>query len=71
MRSRLKRYQSEGHYHFLTFSCYRRLPYLNDDHSRTVFLHTGGAPALFAAGVGEWLRVKTVPAPRGALDRSH
>ena len=40
MPSRLKRYQSEGHYHFLTFSCHGRLPYLNDEHSRTTFLHT-------------------------------
>ena len=40
MPSRLKRYQTQGHYHFLTFSCYHRLPYLNDDHSRTVFLTT-------------------------------
>ncbi|MEA2828444.1 MAG: D-cysteine desulfhydrase [Actinomycetota bacterium] len=39
--------------------------------SFTVFLHTGGSPALFMAGVGEWLRVKTVPAPRGTLDRTH
>ena len=38
MPSRLKRYQTEGHHHFLTFSCYRRLPYLVDDHSRSVFL---------------------------------
>jgi putative transposase len=38
--SRLKRYQTEGHYHFLTFSCYHRLPYLNDDHSRIAFLNT-------------------------------
>ena len=38
MPSRLKRYQTEGHYHFLTFSCYHRLPYLNDDHSRATFL---------------------------------
>ena len=29
--------------------------------TRTVFLHTGGSPALFAAGVGEWLRAETVP----------
>jgi len=29
--SRLKRYQTEGHYHFLTFSCYRRLPFLCDE----------------------------------------
>jgi len=37
MPSRLKRYQTEGHNHFITFSCYRRLPYLNDDRSRIVF----------------------------------
>jgi len=28
MPSRLKRYQTEGHHHFLTFSCHRRLSYL-------------------------------------------
>ena len=39
MPSRLKRYQDQGHYHFLTFSCYHRLPYLNNDHSRTTFLN--------------------------------
>jgi putative transposase len=38
--SRLKRYQTEGNYHFLTFSCYHRLPYLNDDRSRIAFLTT-------------------------------
>jgi putative transposase len=38
MPSNLRRYQTEGHYHFITFSCYQRLPFLNDDHSRTVFL---------------------------------
>lgn len=38
MPSRLKRYQNEGHDHFLTFSCHHRLSYLNDDHSRTAFL---------------------------------
>ena len=37
MPSRLKRYQTEGHHHFVTFSCYRRLPYLDDDYSRTIF----------------------------------
>ena len=36
MPSHLKRYQSEGSYHFITFSYYRRLPYLNDG-ARTVF----------------------------------
>src|SRR5215469_4233200 len=33
----LTRHQQEGHLHFITFSCYRRLPYLNDDHSRITF----------------------------------
>lgn len=37
MPSRLKRYQTEGHSHFLTFSCYHRLPKLNDDRARIVF----------------------------------
>lgn len=40
MPSRLKRYQTEGDNHFLTFSCYHRLPYLNDDRSRIIFLDT-------------------------------
>jgi putative transposase len=40
MPSSLKRYQTEGHHHFLTFSCYRRLPLLNDDHSRRIFEET-------------------------------
>lgn len=40
MPSRLKRYHGFGHDHFVTFSCYQRLQYLNDDHSRTVFLKT-------------------------------
>ena len=43
--------------------------------TRTVFLHTGGMPALFAAGVGEWLRRAPRPAdtasPRPRPDRSH
>lgn len=33
-----KRYQDKGHLHFITFSCYRRLPYLETDHARTTFL---------------------------------
>ena len=37
MPGRLKRYQSEGHYHFITFSCFHRLPYLNNDHARIAF----------------------------------
>jgi putative transposase len=38
MPSHLKRYHTFGHNHFVTFSCYQRLSYLNNDHSRTVFL---------------------------------
>ena len=38
MPSNLKRFQTEGHYHFITFSCYRRLPYLNTDKARSTFL---------------------------------
>ncbi len=40
MPSRLKRYHTEGHDHFITFSCYRRLPYLNHDPARIVFEET-------------------------------
>jgi D-cysteine desulfhydrase len=44
--------------------------------TRTVFVHTGGTPALFAAGVGDWLRrapgpVVTGQSPRTGVDRSH
>ena len=37
MPPRLKRYQHEGHLHFITFSCYRRLPFLDDDPARICF----------------------------------
>jgi len=37
MPSSLKRYQSEGSYHFITFSCYHRLPYLDNDPARIIF----------------------------------
>jgi len=40
MPSRLKRYQTEGHNHFLTFSCYQRLPHLDGNGSCTIFLQT-------------------------------
>jgi putative transposase len=40
MPSRLKRYQQQGDYHAINFSCYHRLPYLNDDHSRLVVEET-------------------------------
>ena len=38
--SHLKRYQQNGDLHFLTFSCYHRLPYLSSDQAITVFLHS-------------------------------
>ena len=34
----LKRYYGRGHLHFLTFSCYRRLPLLNTAWARDLFL---------------------------------
>jgi len=33
----LKRFQQAGHLHFVTFSCYRRLPRLNTPFARTIF----------------------------------
>ncbi|WP_263373106.1 REP-associated tyrosine transposase [Granulicella aggregans] len=38
MPNNLKRYQESGSYHFVTFSCYHRLPYLDDDLIRMTFL---------------------------------
>ena len=40
MPSRLKRYQDFGSYHFVTFSCYRRLALLNSDHAKLTFERT-------------------------------
>ncbi len=34
----LKRYQQEGHDHFITFSCHNRNPYLNNSFSKEIFL---------------------------------
>jgi putative transposase len=42
MPKNLKRYYSRGDLHFLTFSCYHRLPLLNTALSRNVFLKTLG-----------------------------
>jgi putative transposase len=36
MPGNLKRFQTDGSYHFITFSCYRRKPYLDNDHARAV-----------------------------------
>jgi putative transposase len=38
MPAGLRRYHSKGHWHFITFSCYRRLPLLNTVRVRDVFL---------------------------------
>ncbi len=38
MPKKLKRYYGRGDLHFLTFSCYRRLPLLGTSRSRTVFV---------------------------------
>jgi putative transposase len=38
MPAGLKRYYGKGHLHFITFSCYRRLPLLKTVHARDVFL---------------------------------
>lgn len=39
MPSRLKRYQHAGSHHFLTFSCYRRLPLLHSREAKETFEH--------------------------------
>jgi putative transposase len=36
----LRRFQHERHYHFITFSCYRRRPKLGTAHARSVFEHS-------------------------------
>jgi len=40
MPAHLKRFQNFGHQHFITFSCYHRLPFLDNDHARITFLET-------------------------------
>jgi putative transposase len=42
MPKRLKRYYGYGHLHFLTFSCYRRLPLLGKPDERTEFVRALG-----------------------------
>ena len=37
MTKGLVRYQQSGCFHFLTFSCYRRLPYLGTEDARSLF----------------------------------
>ena len=38
MPSGLKRIYGKGHWHFITFSCYHRLPFLKSVHARNVFV---------------------------------
>ena len=38
MPKQLKRYYGQGQLHFVTFSCYRRLPLLGTMHARNLFV---------------------------------
>jgi len=38
----LQRIYGQGHFHFLTFSCYRRLPLLSAKQARSLFVHALG-----------------------------
>jgi hypothetical protein len=38
MPAGLKRYYGKGHLHFITFSCYRRLPLLKSVRARDIFV---------------------------------
>jgi hypothetical protein len=42
MPRRLKRYYGRGHLHFITCSCYRRLPLLGSARARSVFVKVLG-----------------------------
>ncbi len=42
MPKKLKRYYGRGDLHFLTFSCYRRMPLLGTVRARNVFVHALG-----------------------------
>jgi len=59
----LKRYYGQGHLHFLTFSCYRRLPLLGT-------ARAGAAAFAFKAAGFDLLPAKPSPAPRGHFDRA-
>jgi REP-associated tyrosine transposase len=39
MPTGLKRYYGRGHLHFLTFSCYNRLPFLKTEFSKNLFVN--------------------------------
>jgi putative transposase len=42
MATGLKRYYGKGHLHFITFSCYRRLPLLKSGRACDVFVEELG-----------------------------
>jgi putative transposase len=42
MPAGLKRYYGKGHLHFITFSCYRRLPLLKTMRARDIFVQELG-----------------------------
>ena len=62
-------FQEPGHYHELTFSCFRRLPLLTDDACRVLLSHSieqaMAATSLSARG----LRVHADPCPSPDLPR--
>jgi hypothetical protein len=73
MPKRLKRIYGFGHLHFITFSCYRRLPLLGSAHARNVFVQilnekseTSSDSRWFAAATAT-----TRPFARGGWHRSH
>jgi putative transposase len=48
----LRRYYGRGHVHFLTFSCYRRLPLLKSARARDVFVEQLGILCTGREGIG-------------------
>jgi len=50
MPRNLKRYYGRGDLHFVTFSCYRRLPLLRTIRARNLFVRAGDAEGAQAAG---------------------
>jgi putative transposase len=77
MPSGLERFQQAGDLHFLTFSCRRRLPYLDNSRACELFLHTLEAArrryVLFVYGyvvVPEHVHLLVSEPRRAGLDRA-
>jgi len=67
----LKRYYGQGHLHFLTFSCYRRLPLLGTARAGAAAFALKRvlcAPDGFAEAAGfDLFRAKPFPVPEGTF----